>query len=99
MIQNAQWPNISHESKQKSSDESKVNGTPLDPIEEEKRVIIPNTDEPAVIEILTIEITEIPIVDEAVFNLQNNKNSEEDGKAEDEKNITEEESKEENEEK
>lgn len=67
MINNAIWPHTLSELRENQSSDSheEAQSTPLDTIEEERRFVdLPSTEGEATIEILTIEITEIPIVDD-----------------------------------
>lgn len=87
---NAQWTFMASESNDKppKSSEEVSRATPLDTIAEEKRFMNgpSNEDGVAVVEILTIEIAEIPIEDDP--NEENDQNQEKDEgekKEEDEK--------------
>lgn len=83
---NAQWPFMASETGEKPprSTEEVARATPLDTITEEKRLVtIPSSEEmgATTVEILTIEIAEIPIEDDpGEINDQNVENENEEEK-------------------
>lgn len=67
VINNAIWPLTLSELREQSAGalEEVAQATSLDTIQEEKRFVdLPSSEGAATIEILTIEITEIPIIDD-----------------------------------
>lgn len=100
MINNAIWPHTISELRENQSsagNHEEVQSTPLDTIEEERRFVeLPSTEGEATIEILTIEITEIPIVDDGTATspdaeteqTEDQKSDEEDQKSEDQTDKT-----------
>ncbi len=66
VISNAIWPSTLTESHEKPDKPSEEMHTPLDSIAEERRFVgVPSDDGTTIIEILTLEIAEIPIADDA----------------------------------
>lgn len=87
MINNAIWPHTLSELRENESSDQheETQSTSLDPIAEERRLVdLTGTEGPATIEILTIEITEIPIAYDGTTTLSEAETVQAEGQADEE---------------